>query len=273
MLGNTDGKNLRDSSTDVTIPIKDNLPSISYSKTNKLIMALYMVTDILDRDEPIRHKLRFLGSEIVSDIHSTPMEATRKITEVLSFLSIARAMSIVSEMNHNILHKEFSTLHQSIQEFEKSKHNWLGKFLIHGESNQYIDAPKLTTPERNSTLKSIGHKSFYNGQASTRIGVQRGGTLMKALSDKTTHLSFTNRSNNINRIDSNKKDRQEKIVRIIKDNDGNASIKDIKDKINLGSPEQTYSEKTLQRELLSMTKDGLLTKTGEKRWSRYFTKK
>ena len=30
-----------------------------------------------------------------------------------------------------------------------------------------------------------------------------------------------------------------------------------------------YSDKTLQRELLGMVKDGILKKTGEKRWSRY----
>ena len=32
-------------------------------------------------------------------------------------------------------------------------------------------------------------------------------------------------------------------------------------------------EKTLQRELISMVKDNMLYKTGEKRWSRYFVKK
>jgi hypothetical protein len=32
------------------------------------------------------------------------------------------------------------------------------------------------------------------------------------------------------------------------------------------------SEKTLQRELVSMVKNGVLDKMGEKRWSRYFLK-
>ncbi len=55
---------------------------------------------------------------------------------------------------------------------------------------------------------------------------------------------------------------------------GMATIKDIKDKIKT-TPEQasflvSCSEKTLQRELVSMVKDGVLNKTGKKRWSRYF---
>src|SRR3989338_10874956 len=42
----------------------------SYSKVHKLITALYIVTDIIDKEEPIRNKLRILGIEILSDTSS-----------------------------------------------------------------------------------------------------------------------------------------------------------------------------------------------------------
>ena len=47
-----------------------NMPvlSLPYIKTNKLITALYMVTDTIEKEEPIRLKLRTLGVEILSDI-------------------------------------------------------------------------------------------------------------------------------------------------------------------------------------------------------------
>jgi hypothetical protein len=50
-------------------------------------------------------------------------------------------------------------------------------------------------------------------------------------------------------------------------------ITDIRTKSN-GHPDQfsaivSCGEKTLQRELVSMVKDGVLKKLGEKRWSRY----
>ena len=53
-------------------------------------------------------------------------------------------------------------------------------------------------------------------------------------------------------------------------------IKDIKDKLHAfpgqaGSLD-THSEKTLQRELVSMVTDGVLKKEGTKRWSKYFIK-
>ena len=54
------------------------------------------------------------------------------------------------------------------------------------------------------------------------------------------------------------------------DKPNGVSIKDIVLALrNLG---EERGEKTLQRELASMVKDGVLYKTGEKRWSRYFIK-
>jgi len=48
----------------------------SYTKTHKLITALYMVTDIIDKDEPLRNKLRTLGTGIISDMHLVERNST-----------------------------------------------------------------------------------------------------------------------------------------------------------------------------------------------------
>src|SRR3989344_7243431 len=101
----TGDKNIKDTTNELGITIKDS--SISYTKTNKLVTALYMVTDILDKDEPLRNKLRTLGTGIISDVHSTPAHAVGKISEIMSFLDVAFAMNIISEMNVTILRKEF----------------------------------------------------------------------------------------------------------------------------------------------------------------------
>jgi hypothetical protein len=73
-----------------------------------------------------------------------------------------------------------------------------------------------------------------------------------------------------------KKQRRDNIINIIKTFNNGATIKDVKDRVK-ESPEQasflvSCSEKTLQRELVSMVRDSVLYKTGEKRWSRYFIK-
>ena len=265
-------KNLKDEAVDLDIPIKDNFLSISYTKANKLITALYMVTDIIDKGEPIRNKLRHLGVEIISDIHSIPTEASNKIAETVSFLNIASAMNLISEMNCSILKKEFLELSQCIKEFAQTKPTWLEEFL----ENSSLEGWSKTGEDKSIPPPSKGYSSReeLNSKGHTRIGVQKGSTLMKALSDK-TRLLFNSNSTNANKNYFNilKKQRRDNIINIIKNKGGNATIKDIKIKINAGiQGALTFSEKTLQRELMSMIKDGVLNKTGEKRWSRYFLK-
>lgn len=276
MLTNkTENKNLKDKTIDLAIPIKDSFPSVSYAKTNKLIAALYMVTDIVDEKEPIRNKLRHLGAEIISDIHNLPAEACKRIAEIVSFLNIASAVSLVSEMNCNILKKEFLELNQSVKECTQTKPTWIEEFLFSHPSEE-IDSQLTYLIKKNIGQKSIGHTKLNGQQSRTRIGIQKGSTLMKALSrikmsDKNNLLSDNDSSHNY--FDILRKQRREKIINIIKDNGGNATIKDIKTKINDGVENSlAYSEKTLQRDLVSMIKNGVLNKTGEKRWSRYFLK-
>ena len=165
--------------------IKDtaHLPSIgkveifrlgSYNKTNKLVSALYMVTDIMDKEEPLRIKLRNLGSNIISDIHSLDKgqalynRIDDKVSEILSFLEIASSVGVVSNMNSSILMKEFIDLRKSISEIvPKEDQNWLEEFMKEGQISE---------------REILEKRAISIGQASTRIGVQKGSTLLQALS-------------------------------------------------------------------------------------------
>ncbi len=242
-----DEKNLKDSKDNLGITIKDSRFSISYTKTNKLITALYMVTDIIDKDEPLRNKLRTLSVNIISDINSSPLSACIKISEIMSFLDVASAVNIISEMNCNILRKEFTALDQAIRESSSSLKT----------INRNFDLAEFLqeTQELNSPSKRLG-SSVPVAKGHNSVGVQKGSTLMKALSN------LSDKKNSSQDFDALKRQRRADILNTIKIAGGTATIKDIKDKIELG-------EKTLQRELVSMIKDNVLDKTGEKRWSRY----
>ncbi len=254
---------------------------LSYTKTHKLITALYMVTDIVDKDEPLRNKLRTLGVEILSDIISLSMlNLNKKIQEVLSFLDLASAINIISEMNCNILKKEFSKLNQSILDNNGTSTNLNGSINISEFFTKEIQEKKSSEKKHGS----IGHR------ISTRIGVQKGSTLLKALSnvEETKVLNKIEMSDNDHDVESNvsglalrvnnfdllRKQRRNDIIMVIKDSEGSATITDIKNKIKTNSIISFAScgEKTLQRELISMVKDDVLYKTGEKRWSKYFIK-
>jgi hypothetical protein len=269
---------------------------LSYTKTDKLITALYMVTDIIDKDEPLRNKLRTLGAGIISDMHLVQQNNAEqamsfiqdKISELMSFLDIASAVSIISEMNCNILRKEFSKLSYSIKE-ASDKAETLNNRRVNLSEIFTEEDPATSSPEDSSTTRyqTLSVRPAFSARPGighpnpTRIGVQNGGTLLKALSGVAVSDRKINHSS-AEVFEALKRQRQEGIKGIIKTINGGlpaktgATIKDIKDMIKTipgkTNPLISCGEKTLQRELVSMVKGGVLNKTGEKRWSKYFLK-
>jgi hypothetical protein len=272
-------KNLKDSGAGLALTIKDKFLDAHYDKLNKLIMALYMVTDIMEKEEPIRNKLRNLGTNMISDTHSNLMNIGVKISETMSFLDIASAVGMISHMNCNILKKEFSELKQSIEEYNiQSNPAWLEQFILNTSEPSPLSGAKEIREIREKQKIHQGHR--------TRIGVQKGSTLMKALSgvgmsdsvyNKPTILKESIKDN----FDILKQQRRNEILKVIREKKevypeaGGATITDIRNMAKELSKHGTSvlascSEKTLQRELISMLKDNVLKKTGEKRWSKYF---
>ncbi|MEI6222587.1 MAG: hypothetical protein WCP97_07525 [bacterium] len=293
---------IKDTSSSVPAPYQNTgYGGLSYTKTDKLITALYMVTDIIESGEPLRNKLRTAGVEIISDIRKIEKNnighlahtISGRISEILSFLEIAGTINIISEMNASILRKEFLELSQSIKdstgsagisdrrinliEFFKEPEFPLPLNKGENERGSLISDPYPASPLLRGRGNHKGHDKGH--QSYTRIGVQKGSTLMKAIKD------MSNRASNLSGVgppnlhahdfDLLKKQRREDITNIIKMLGGSATIKDIKDQTKTvswkASTLVTCSEKTLQRELVSMVRDGVLNKTGEKRWSRYIT--
>lgn len=273
-------KNLKDTRSPLpNLPLnkgEEQGGGLRYTKISKLITALYMVTDIMDKEEPIRLKLRTLGLEIISDsnLARTVLAKNKEgmsftiMDQIISLLNIASAMNFISEMNCAILKKEFLMLQESIQ----VKNNWLEEFLdspLEGWPKDGVENSS-TSPRLKSRYSSRGELNSIGHKGHTRIGVQKGSTLMKALSKFEVSDKIGSGAQNFNTL---KKERRDSIINIIKASGGNATIKDIKtNTIAQGFALRNVSEKTLQRELISMIKDGVLNKTGEKRWSRYFVK-
>ena len=256
----------KDAFKDTHLALKDKLFSISYSKTSKLITALYMVTEIMDKNEPIRQKLRSAGADLLSDtlqqqyISRTNllMDINKKITEIMSFMDIASTIGMISEMNNRIIKNEFALLKKSLNLEENSV--WLEEFLADGSTK--------------------GHETLSDRNP-VRIGVQKSSNLLKVLENmksKPESVSVSDRKKVTEKQSENKKDSYDKIklerrydiMQVIRNTTGGATISDIRSKGH-GTLKGT-GEKTLQRELVSMVADGVLYKTGEKRWSKYFLK-
>ena len=212
-----ENKNIKDSSnssdtsysisskkTGVLNVFKDT--KISYTKTNKLVTAMYMVTDIMDKNEPIRNKLRTLGVEILSDIDTeNRILVLNKVDVVLALLDMSLTLNMISGMNKNILTREFLNLKNSLLTSEQSTFS-LEDFLI--EEDQLIENETKEINTKNIDLFYKGHDKGHI--KSTNIGIQKGSNLMKAISDKTSNVQHSES------FDMLKKERRFEIVKIIK---------------------------------------------------------
>lgn len=272
-----DKKNLKDSNSslpNLTInKVEEQGGGVSYTKSNKLVTALFLVTDIMDKSEPLRRKLRTLGIEILSDlptgqvgIHADPTKSLSKISEVLSFLEVAQSVNLISPMNAKILINEFLKLMDAVKEYKKVKSVWIEEFLGEDYNAEHID-----DKQKYSELVTRRH---VDSRTPTRLGVQKAGSLMDALRGVTSyHASDRKNSSSAANFDVLKKHRRADIVSVLNSSEAGLTITDIKNKSkgheNKFSALASCGEKTLQRELVAMVRDGVLKREGEKRWSRY----
>ena len=211
-------------------------PSAISKKVEKLVTALYMVTDFILEHEPVRGKLRTLGLELITDIHAYNIEkAVGRKKEIISVINVAMTLGIISDMNGSILVREFSVMKDILEE-KQEKRTMLSESLFRVKENTQ-DNP------------------VYKGQVNNIQKVIDKGQENKPRVPKIIFSNLINKSG-----------RREEVLKFIKEK-GEVSIKDI-----TGSNVPALSicsEKTIQRELLSLTNDGLIKRTGDKRWSKY----
>ncbi|MFA6397928.1 MAG: hypothetical protein WDK96_03760, partial [Candidatus Paceibacterota bacterium] len=109
------------------LSLNDSFFPLINKKTEKLVTALYMVTDCMDEGDPLKKKLRELGVELISDIrllaitssigkHFSMTEVVYKISEILSFIEISVSIGFISEMNYSILKKEFNLIKETFKD-------------------------------------------------------------------------------------------------------------------------------------------------------------
>lgn len=281
---------------DISFHIKDNNLSFSHSKAKNLVTALFMVTDIMDKDESIKKKLRNSGLEIISDIYNTSYWTDIKIKDIIikvsfivTLIDIASDLKMISIMNSSILKKEFTLFLKSLEESIENISNETNQNLNNLFNTSEVKKSSIfevteAFPIRHNGQEKQNNIEKINGQNSTNIGLQKGSTLLNALREielsKNAQSSpqikpkslqkFKTKINDKNNVTSEKSNRREEIVKIVKDSKEGLTITEIK--VKAKGELATMSDKTLQRELVALVDLRVLYKTGEKRWSKYYFK-
>lgn len=295
----------RDLDTGLSSPLRffsdDESFVLVFKKTQKLVSALYLITGFFDSEEPLKWKLRSLGSKLLStSIHlkdgATPtrdkavIDMRACVLEITSLFIVAKQAGMISNMNFEIVNKEFSLLLNSIshsedQFGEETSDLKPAFFEVSSEPKQAINRskfenePKQISPDNNQTntqtfIKDKTPDVVEESSSTGLLGNYHENPHVRALASlKGQNSKFDNLTSSSKKSEPQdlkeygavavkKNSRQSIIIALLK-RKKEIMIKDVAPLI------QGCSEKTIQRELLAMVHLGILAKQGEKRWSKY----
>ena len=209
----------------------------AYRRAERIVVALHMLTNHVDPDEPVRRSLRQtaigllpamldLKDEMRSPASSAVMRAHSRVRELISVVRVAAVSGYASGQNAEII----------IDALDE-----LGNLIAASQRTMLSESVSLTKDD------------FVTGNLSDiRIKDIRDTSSVRD-SGKSVVMSVKKSSIKV---------RSEGILEMLKNN-GDLAIKDIAAHM----PE--YGEKTIQRELSGLIAAGKVKRTGDKRWSRY----
>lgn len=269
-------------------------------KSEKLTTAVYMVSDIIPDREPVKWKMRETSIELLSDItlSATASSAERlaylrgvvkKIEKMVSFLDVAWTTRILSEMNASILREEFLALRELVDaeirellagRVERTSippmypiRQKRGDVVSAGrDAARTQEVPRGRNPDSHSAPLPVSPVSSARSSSGAPVSHSAVPGTPDLSPPSTTPPRYSPPSaapaqhsphygqEHENRI--NKDDRRKIILALLKQR-SKLTVKDIAKSI------PGFSEKTIQRELLSMLADGQVLKEGEKRWTTY----
>jgi len=266
------------------------------TRTEKLTSALYLVSNLISDNEPLKWTARKLGVELIEDISSMEEEARdkgqgyayekviSKIFGIISLLETSWIGGLVSKMNFEILKKEYSCL---IEILEKNFHcETISSFVVPQvlfstdniktmeEKAQALSEELKKTEDKfseeinknfntNLILNRTSNEISYKGQVKDNNKFLSDYSKKPDSYIKTLSISKPISLNNFS--DKNKIKRHETIVSSLKSG-MSYTVPEILKIVGMG---EEISEKTIQRDLLYMVSVGTLKKIGERRWSRY----
>ncbi|MDB4984170.1 MAG: seg [Patescibacteria group bacterium] len=251
-------------------------------KIEKIVSAVYLVTDVMEPDLPLTRTLRDRAIGILSacyglldgELHARNVAiAIVKIEEVMSLVGVGRIAHHISEMNANVIEQELSKVRNVLT----GEHAILVEKYASYQKNDQTVQPQIS---RNVFSDGLFDQVSRERELIHNVGRSRSESSLRMLPQiKTTFINDTEENvvykNDIGNQEQKIKttfkttpqkitvpDRKYEIIEAIKKN-GNTTINDIK----LSVP--GMSDKTLQRHLAKLIELGLIVREGNKRWTTY----
>lgn len=266
---------------------KDNYLLFIYKKIERVVSALYLVSNLLSDNEPLKWQFRNLGTSMISNVlslTSSPLlvstvthELISELVRLLSLLDISSVAGLISEMNFSILKKEIEHLLETLKSRGFSKPLGDGKRDV--LDRQFFAVPqehflsdvsakedfRSAEPPRDrlsatSLYSHVDLERFQTTHLKGHTPENRKETSPKTAASEGRRDSEFHKGQGVSK--SSISSREELIISLLKKNN-TLTIK------GFSSVIKGCSEKTIQRELLRLVKISVLKKEGERRWSRY----
>ena len=253
-------------------------------KAEKITTALYMLTDLIPENDPMRRRIREQSLLVMSDTRGASYALTgdlyfhlakiiSKSWELVSLMEVCVVVGFISDMNYTIVKNALIDFigdirnKQRIEGFNNIKDMKIGE----GEASNFILKADFFKPN-DDELTSGSEWQMYEEkkQSAAKVFensavVRSVNTLQEPNSIKDTVMSFRKRDearSNQAGVPTGNEDRKQKILDLVREKN-EISIKDIVTYF------KEYSQKTVQRDLATLVESGKLRRSGEKRWSRY----
>jgi DNA-binding transcriptional ArsR family regulator len=239
-----------------------------YKKSEKVISAIYLVTNLMPFEEPLRWQVRHTALSLIGEIlplkdmgRSTHVEARiiPVISELLSLIEIGRSAELVSPMNAELISGELAELGRALKE----QYGRAG-----GDNFLASDFFGVLSDGHHTALLEDVNSSGDKGQGADilkdKIVSSKGQNLVKDISDSSK--GHEEKRKEIGASPSSPKElareRKSKILALLRT--GNMlSVRDI------GRAVGEVSEKTIQRDLNVLIIEGRVKQEGRRRWTRY----
>lgn len=262
--------------------------SFILKKTEKLVTAVYLITDFLNSNEPLKWEIRSKVVRLMSFVSTVANQsslgssgsstdgvpfnrAVGAITDLIALLELAVSLRFISEMNFSILRDEFASVRGLIEGRERSNNpiadvSFSQGFFAAGEKPQILPHSASRAVPRPAAKEA--HLSADQPAMPAHAGhATASSPSEQSVLDAPADKEYPGKEHRIYQVDSmtrrgEKNLRKEAILKFLRSRSG-VSIKDIAGVI------PNCSEKTVQRELSELIDAGVVERAGERRWSVY----
>jgi hypothetical protein len=210
-------------------------------KAENISSAVFLIADTMSDESGLKTKMKDLALRLVSEssaLNSSSLGENIKnihslesaVRNLSSLFLISSVSGLTSQMNSSVMREEIHGFHDALVSYSRSVYDQT--LVLVKENTKVQTEPFIPVTDQVSSMVEPVQVKHSNGQNNGFV--------------KTTR----------------KDARERTILEFIKTKDS-VNIKDIARNV------RGCSEKTIQRELLKMVGMGLVSKTGERRWSRY----